>query len=107
VPGGNALTWLLDVGATFKDKASLIQRFGQRESRVQVVESIMGRIRVEDRALVGDLALLWRCKLQERDQSTALTHLKVCLSHSSIEPDLIRSIGSGWTDRSYYQEVGL
>jgi hypothetical protein len=52
----------------------------QKETQMQVIESIVGRIRVEDRVRVGELSLLWRRKVRERDQSTALTHAKVCLS---------------------------
>jgi hypothetical protein len=59
----------------------------QKETQIRVIESIMGRIRVEDRVRVGKLILLWRCKVQEGDVSSILTHAKVCSPHCSVEPD--------------------
>jgi hypothetical protein len=53
----------------------------------QVIESIMGQIRVEDRARVGELILLWKGKVWESDRSTTLTHEKVNLPHCFIEHD--------------------
>jgi hypothetical protein len=59
----------------------------QKEAQMQVIKSIMGRIRVEDRARVGEIILLWRRQVYEDDESTALTRVKVCFPHCSIEPD--------------------
>jgi hypothetical protein len=59
----------------------------KKENRMQVMETIMGRIRVEDRVRVGKLILLWRRKVHEDDVSTILTHVKVCSPHCSVEPD--------------------
>jgi hypothetical protein len=95
LPADNVLTIVPDAQASYTTKPLRTSFFGQRESRaqkesriqreiqvkkenqMQVIESIMGRIRKEDRARVGELILLWRGKVQDDDKTTALTHVKV------------------------------
>jgi hypothetical protein len=84
---GQILTWVLDVETPYTAKPSLTSRFGQKEGWMQVVESVMGQIRREDRARVGELILVWRCNVLEDDKSVALTHMKVCRWYCNVELD--------------------
>jgi hypothetical protein len=52
---------------------------------MQVVESVLSQIRIEDRARVGELILVWRCKVLKDDKSVALTHMKVCRWYFDVE----------------------
>ncbi|CAG8748784.1 12062_t:CDS:2, partial [Acaulospora colombiana] len=77
--------------APYKVKPSLLGRLGQKESWMQVVESIMDRVPKEDRTRVGELVLLYRRKLQEDDDTTILTH-----SREDGEKALVEAIIKKW-----------
>jgi ABC-type bacteriocin/lantibiotic exporter with double-glycine peptidase domain len=71
-----SLTSIFKTGSQMKKESRM-----QKENQIQVIESIMGRVPVKDRARVGEMTLLWRRRVPENEQSTVLTHVQVCLPH--------------------------
>ncbi|PVG03565.1 hypothetical protein CPB86DRAFT_793473 [Serendipita vermifera] len=59
----------------------------KKESRDQIMESILYRVPNEYRKQVGELILLWRCKLLEEDDTVALTQI---VGSQSILEDMIK-----------------
>jgi hypothetical protein len=55
------------------------QTRGQTKS--QRMEILMDRVPKEYRTQVGQLVLLWRCKIEEQNDTIVLTHVAVCPSY--------------------------
>ncbi|PVF91995.1 hypothetical protein CPB86DRAFT_253089 [Serendipita vermifera] len=69
--------------------SSILRRASKTETKVQIIESILSRIRPEDRARVGELILLSRRKLMEGDDTTILTHVPGNEANNLVE-DIIK-----------------